>query len=307
MADVTIDVNTSRQTFKGWEFTAQAGQWWKYTTPQGYQYPSTDFAGYKDDLLDLMIDCGFNRARVEISSGDETTSSWTSEDPNTFVNDNSNPNVINSSGFLFNRMTNTMDQLITPYRTKLQTELGEALEIVLCMVMNDFTDTTFLPANPDECAEAVFAFVDHFNSTYGYDVDAVEFFLEPDNTGGNWDVNEYSDALVEVRSRLDSEGYTGVKLYAFSNTNPNNVQSWYDDANTRNSSVATDIDEVIYHRYVGIADGNLESLRDNIDGNPLAMLEFIGADHGHLISDLLSGRVVAWQQYTLTYPYSDSS
>lgn len=286
----------------GWEATAQAGQ--DYNLPsETPQYPSSSFANYKAAMLSTLLDLGINRLRVEIKLGDETTQQYDPGGGNTPVNDNSNPSSANLAGFNFERLEHQMDEVVIPLRSALQSR-GENLWVNLCIV--DFDDGDGFRAEdvPAEYAEFVFVFVNHFFNRYGFLPNSIEAVLEAD-LNPTWNSSKLANNIVAANSRLSAAGYTGIKWVAPSNTNGNTVESWWASMKSANPAVVNAIGEVSYHKYVGMEDSNLTSLRNAVfaDGRSLSMLEYGGADYQTLHQDLTVGRASAWQQFTITFPY----
>lgn len=290
----------------GWEATAQAGH--EYNILSGApQYPSETFSNYKEGLLNATLDLGINRLRVEVRLGDETTEAYDPGSGNTAVNDNSDPFSANLSRFNFERLDRQMDDLVIPLRNALAIR-GEELWVNLCIVDFDQGRGFRAEDNPEEYAEFVLVYVNRFLARYGFRPNSIEAVLEAD-LNASWNPSKLANNIVAAHNRLVSHGHTGISWIAPSNTNGNNVQSWWSSMKSANSAVNNIVSVISYHKYVGMDDQSLASLRNSAasDGKKLAMLELGGADYNVLHQDLAVGRVTAWQQFTLTFPYSGVS
>lgn len=306
MADITINPNTSFQTFKNWQATAQAGQ--EYNLPGGtVEYPSTSYSLYKTNLLNAMLDCGINSLRVEISLSDENNTGYNPDVTLLAVNDNADPNILNLAGFNFERMTRAMDDIGIPYKTLLFNSTNEPLDISLCAV--DFRETGFQAENtPSEYGEFIFAFVQKFYQTYNFLPNTIEAILEPDTPNNtSWTAARLADCIVSANTRLVNAGYNGIKWVVPSTTNWSLAISYYDAMVTQNPSVAALIETISYHRYVPMDDSQASTIASQSQsrGKSTAMLEWIGADYNTLYSDIVAGSNVSWQQYTIAFPYQN--
>ncbi len=314
-ATISLNPTIRYQTITGWEATAQAGQ---------FEYRNL-FPKYQNALLQQAVnDLGINRLRVEIYSGLENTRDYFSEHMNgqisrqTWkdnwyrpVNDNADPNAINTSRFHFYFVDHQMDTLVLPMKQLLEAK-GEKLYININYV--DFTrDTSFEHhTNPAEYGEFVLATYKHLQTKYNIIPDAWEMVLEPDNT--EWDGNRMGRAMFETVKKLEANGYV-PKFILPSVTNMNNTLNWingikagvksqgsYTDSQV-DTFLSTYVEEFSYHRY-GTNDSLLPAFvaEANKYTANLAQLEHINADYRELHTDLKQGNNSAWQQYTLAYP-----
>ncbi len=255
---VNLNSGTTYQTMIGWEATAQVGQ---------NEFP-TDYLAYKDQLFDNAVnDLGINSLRLEVYSGTENPTDYYTQyrtgviDENQFyssilyniVNDNGDPNTINSSGFQFSYLDNQMDEIALPMKTLLEAR-GETLHINVNYT--DFGSSAFEhKSNPSEYAEFVLATYQHMQSAYGIVPDTWEVILEPDTPSANWTPTQIGQAIKAAGDRLVSAGFT-PHFIAPSVTNGLEVAStgqggndWATQINAVSGAMAY-IDTISYHRFV---------------------------------------------------------
>lgn len=301
---VIVDQSTSYQTFKGWEATAQAGQ--EYLLPaETVEYPSTSYPNYKTALIEAMADLGLNRLRLEARLDDVNTTAYDPDGGTTAVQ----PSTAASGDWHYDRMTRGMDDIGVPLRNALIAR-GETLYVNLCIV--DFDDTGYDAENTaSEYAFFVNKFVTHFYNTYGFLPDAIETILEPASgqNATNWTAAKVANNLVAAQALLASSGPTGagsIPFIAPSLEAGSLTETWMNDMTTANSAWETHTDQISYHRYSAPDNTTLASFRDvaNAFGAYPAMTEKIGASHLDLYDDLISGHGVAWQQFTIAFPYT---
>ena len=262
-ATISLNASTTFQTMTGWEATSQAGQ-------DFAEYPL-----YRNTLLDLAVnDLGINRIRLEIRSSVENSQDiWTlfnngqiSSAENrclrySTVNDNNDPNVINSNGFKFSSFDHTIDNVILPLKQVVEAR-GEKLYINVNYVAftSQITGSgcssslAYHHSNADEYAEFVLAAYLHMQSKYGFVPDAWEVILEPDNVS-QWDGSTIGNAVLKAAARLEANGFT-PRFIAPSNTNMGSAISYFDAmANVLGSSNVTKyVKEFSYHRYGGVSE-----------------------------------------------------
>lgn len=310
---VTVNPGTSYQTFVGWDGTAQVGHEYNYSPPSTAtpSFPSTTFPNYKTDLLNKVMDLGLNSVRLEMRYNDENSVGYDIGGGSTAVNDNSDPNSLNSSGIFFNRIDNFMTAFGNDWKSALQAQ-GEDLNVYICFV--DFRSTGYQQeSNSGEVAELIYATVDHFYNTYGYAPYAVEIILEPDrpNNAVTWTASLLATTINEVRARLDANSnYQSIKFIGPSLSTVSGNITWYSDIGTASSTARDAIDIVSYHRYgTSDSDTNIGTLTTAAQshGASLGMTEG-GADgsgaanHLQLYSDLNIGYNTLWQQFTIAVP-----
>ena len=208
---ISVDPNLRHQTMVGWEAVAQIGE--------------AAFAGaslvpdYRNAVADLAVDAGINRVRLEVTSGAENpvdyfTPFLTGDQPSSYwrahryetINDNSDPNLTNLSGFQFAFLDHGIESAVLPLKARLEAQ-GEKLYVNLLYV--DFGSSAFeLRDNPAEYGEFMLVMFQHMESKYGFVPDAIEVILEPDHSSANWPKNTIGPALVAAGDRLKAAGYT---------------------------------------------------------------------------------------------------
>ena len=289
---------STHQTMTGWEGTTQIGQ---------ISCPSLNL--YRGELINRLVnELGINRVRMELKSGAENPTDYygryasgqvpSFQNAYEIINDNSDPNVMNASGFHFSQLDHVIDLIIQPMRDALAAR-GERLYVNLNYV--DFGVSTFEhAASPPDYGELLVAAFQHIRSKYGWVPDAVEAILEPDNTT-NWRAREIGTAIVAAGDRLAAAGFRPAFI-APSNRSMTVALQFFDSmmAMPRVREYLTDL---AYHRYVGVGTNILTSIgaRTQQYGVRTSMLEHITADYDELHADLITGRVSAWQRYTLAF------
>ncbi|MDH5513915.1 MAG: hypothetical protein OEY45_02010 [Gammaproteobacteria bacterium] len=303
---LVVDPGTTYQTMNGWEATAYAGQ------------DSPNFADYKDAVFDAVInDLGINRVRLEVRAGAENIEDfWTQQKNGTIsyktwrsrrystINDNDDPNVINSAGFQWSDLDDVVNRIVMPLKNRVEAN-GETLWINLCYVA--FTDQIgsdgtaglkYLHDDPDEYAEFVEATYLHLFSTYGWVPDSWEILLEPDNVS-QWNGTTIGNAIVAAAARLQKHGYT-PRFVAPSNTNMGNAITYFDQLLAVPGAI-NHVMEFSYHRYGGVSDANLQAIniRAQSAGIQTSHLEWIGATHNELHKDLSIAQNSSWAQFAI--------
>ncbi|MGD9524096.1 MAG: hypothetical protein AB7V35_09515 [Gemmatimonadales bacterium] len=302
-ATITVDQGTTYQTMAGWEVTAQAGQ------------EASGYNSWRNTLMTQAADLGINRVRVEIRanaenptdwfaqylSGAITTSQWNSHRYEA-INDNSNPNSANASGFKFTELDYKFDQVLMPLKSAVEAR-GERFYVNLNYVAFGTAAGTHLVA--DEWAELMLVTFQHLQARYGFVPDAIEVILEPDNTT-QWRWNHIGNAIVAAGNRLAAAGFH-PDFIGPSTISMSNAAALFDQIITV-PGATTYLKELSYHRYIGVSDGALATIgaRGATYGIRTSMLEHIGSGVEDLYKDLTIGNVSAWQQYTLAYPTTDN-
>jgi hypothetical protein len=306
-AQITVNTNTRYQKISGWEATSQAGQ-----------ADSLGFPTYQSNLMNLAAnDLGINRMRLEIRSGAENSVDYYAQyragtitrevyRPTWFswVNDNSDPNVINPAGFQFTLLDESIDTVVLPMRQRLAAR-GESLYLNLNYV--SFRNST-AQQDPAEYAELILATFQHMQSKYGFVPNAVEVILEPDNNtiwSGWSNSTAIGQAIAVTGARLAAAGFR-PDFIAPSVMNMANAVPFLNQIVAVPGALQY-LKEVSYHRYTGVSDANLVAIRDRANqyGLRTSMLEHIGSGVEDLYKDLTLANVSAWQQYTLAFPTSD--
>lgn len=307
---IILDSKTTYQSIVSWEATAWA-----------MQDSSPAFANYSDELFDLAInDLGLNRLRVEVRSGAENQedywsqyqtgdinySEWRSHRYST-VNDNSDPYVINWTGFQFSELDNTIEKIVLPMKQVIEAK-GEKLYVNVNYVA--FTSQIgqgleYIHDDPEEYAEFVLATYLHLQSNYSLVPDYWEMILEPDNVA-EWDGTLIGNAIVAAANRLDANGFN-PSFVAPSTTSMANAISYF-DAMIAVPGALGNLSEYSYHRYSGVSDNNLRAIANRGTQYRIntSMLEHIGSGYQDLHKDLKIGNNSAWQQYVLAGGSGDS-
>lgn len=305
-ATIRLDPNQRYQTFTGWEATDYIGD------------PNVSATyTYKDALLQKIVnDIGINRIRLEIYAGVEnttdyftqwlngqiTTDAWEHNYTRSPVNDNSDPNTIDSNHFFFSMIDWTIDNEIAPLR-QLSQARGEKFKVNLCFVsFNSPNSNQFYQYNfPDEYAEFMLATFQHMQSKYGFVPDTIEVILEPDNT--SFDGTKMGNAMLATQTKLAANGFN-PKYIVPSVTNMDNANRYFTDIKNvvGDTWIRNNVQEFSYHRYGGGSDINATNIGNTAASYNIgsSMLEWWTAanDYNILYTDLTLGRNTAWQAGT---------
>lgn len=301
-ARVMVDTTGQYQTMTGWEATAWAGQ------------ERADYGRYRDTLMGLAAhELGINRLRLEVRSGVEHRRDyWTEGQAGRLtgddyrcaryetLNDNDDPRSIDSSGFQFTELDNTVERIVLPLQGELAARGGR-----LSVNMNYVSffrqcprDRRYDHIDADEYAEFVLATLLHLRGKYGLVPDTWEVILEPDNTDG-WSSSVIGRAIVATQARLSTNGFA-IRFIAPSTTAAEAAPRYYDGIRAV-PGAAEHIGELAYHRYRWVTEGMLREIgaRGRAHRVQTAMLEQIGADVDALLDDLTIANVSAWSQFAL--------
>lgn len=287
VASITVDMGTSHQTMNGWEAVGEAGR-----------EDFADWDDYKTSLLDQTADDGINRIKINMRISTEQTAGVP-------ANDNADPFVINSSGFLWTRIDLFAD-VADMLRDRLVAE-GEPCFIVLGYVDFDAGLGFSHSDDAEEYAELMEAAFIHLDATYGWVPDAIEVINEPDHgSNAHWTATKIVNAILATQSRLAGYGWH-PRFVVPSVTNASGLVEWWDDMKAVNTTWLQYVDEGSYHRNGSPSNAQLDANRDAVeaDGKRLMMAEFIGATHTMLHDDLKRG-LVAFEQFTLAFDNTDN-
>ncbi|MGH9174317.1 MAG: hypothetical protein ACRD1H_08160, partial [Vicinamibacterales bacterium] len=313
-ASITIDPSQTFQTMRGWEAVAQAGQ-----------HFSRSFDAYAPIVFDQAVDGGIDRLRLEVRAGSENRAdsyrdyaaagypesgnayeTWRAKRYET-INDNSDPNNINTSGFHFTEIDDTIDLVVNPLRARLAAK-GESLYVNLNYVAftRQITSGQYFHHAPAEYAEFMLATFQHIQQKYGWVPNAIEVLLEPDNVPQWSSGTLIGQAIVDTGQRLAAHGFA-PDFIAPSTTCMNNTIRYF-DALIAVANVKTYLKEIAYHRYCGVSVDNLQAIasRAEMHGLSTSMLEWWSGGNNHRVlhEDLKVGRNSAWEQGTLASPGS---
>ncbi|MGH7555772.1 MAG: hypothetical protein ACREMQ_22455 [Longimicrobiales bacterium] len=303
---ITVDPSVRYQTMVGWEASAQAGH---------IECPASAYDRYRDELFDRAVnELGINRLRIPLRSGVENPADYFADNFDKFrskqitfgdfkkawyqvVNDNDDPEVIDSAGFHFSELDFTIEKVVLPLKQRVEAR-GEKLYINLNYT--DFGPSPFEHRDfPAEYAELMLAAFQHLERHYGWVPDGIEVILEPDNS--NWSGEQAGRAIAAAGERLEAAGYR-PDFIAPSDANATRAVSDFDQL-MQVPGAARYVDELAYHRYGGATSESLQAIGDRARsaGIRTAMLERIGSDYKALYEDLTVAMNSAWQQYALAF------
>jgi hypothetical protein len=276
---VTVDSSIQYQRMLGWGGVAQAGQ-----SLYGSHL-------WLDEVLDRSVnELGLNYVRLRVHGSSEVSS-----------NDNSDPFIINPSGFDFSAVDSQIEKVVNPMRALIEAN-GEKLFVNLLYGYNGL----YIHYNkPEEYAEFMQAVFQHMDQKYGWVPNQVEIVNEP--SGKGWNPLHVANALVATSKRLTPLGYS-PSYAAPSNLNLRNAYLWFDQMVNSVPEVLNHIDELAYHRYGGDSEPDITQIGVRVQtyGVRSMMNERIGARHHHLYQDITLGLASSWQQFTIAFPGSDN-
>lgn len=283
---IVVDTLTRYQTITGWEATGQVGQ------------ESAGFPGWQGAVVDSAVALGLTRIRVEIHSGAQNPEDYYLQyRAGTITREQWRAKRYTPSPgrvYQFGKLDEQVAAIVTPLRVR------GGVQVSLNYV--NFGGNTYHATNPTEYAELILATFQHLQTKYGWVPEALEVLLEPDN-GTGWTATQMGQAILAVRTRLASAGFT-PQIIAPSTMSMAQAVPWL------NGILATgaQVDEVSYHRYAGVSESALAGIATRAAqlGIRTSMLEHIGSGLDALWADLTIGNVSAWQQYTVAFPTDDN-
>jgi hypothetical protein len=314
---ITVHPGISHQTFRHWEGADFIGQILE-TNTLGTSKVNPAWPHYKDEVIDKLVnDMGINRVRLQFKPGIENTAEdffldylngeITYMQLNGFranpVNDNSDPDSINWSGFQFAEIDHKMNEFIVPIRNKLLEDRGDTLWINICHVGNDAS--AILHANsPAEYAELMLAIFIHMDDSFGIVPNSIEITLEPDYGGSPWTAAKLVHNLLATQALLAGHGYH-PRFIVPSVTNGANLINWWPNMKAVDTTWLQYVDEASTHRYGSPTNAQLNANQAAVeaDGKRLSQLEYIGATY-HMLHEDLKRNHVAWAQYVLATYYN---
>ena len=308
-ATIAVNPGTGYQTMRGWEAVAYAAQ-----------DASPAFASYAPAVFDLVAEAGINRVRLAVRAGVENPSdaygawkaagypvtgpgyaTWRATRYQT-VNDNGDPNTIDSSRFHFTELDDTVERVVNPLRSRLAAR-GESLYVNLNYVAfaaQNKAGEYFHHATP-EYAEFMLATFRHLQQKHGWVPDAIEVILEPDNVPQWRDGGLIGRAIVATGRKLAAHGFR-PEFIAPSATCIDHGLTYFDQM-MEVAEVRTYLKEIAYHRYCNATAENLDRIARRAEKYKLStsMLEWWDGRNSYktLHEDLKLGRNSAWQQATL--------
>jgi hypothetical protein len=305
---VSLDASTRYQTISGWEATAQAGQ----------SIPA--FSQVSNALYDMAVnDLGITRVRLEVYSGAENDRDYWSETEKigannqlwvctrySTINDNSDPFVINSSGFHFAQLEDPINKVVKPIKQRVEAR-GDRFHLnvtYVAFVDNLCSGRTYIHnQNPEEYAEFVLATYQHLRTRHNLTPDSWELVLEPSTN--RWSGTSLGQAAVAAANRLRANGFT-PRFVAPSFANLSNTFPFFDQMVGVNGFTQA-ASELSYHRYGGASTTQLQGVASRAGqlGISTSMLEHIGSDYNNLHTDLTVANVSSWQQFALAYNEPD--
>jgi hypothetical protein len=328
---ITLDPNTTYQTMTGWEAVAQAG----HTECPFLGKPKANYEQYyplyRDQLMYLAAnDLGINRLRVPFSSASENPKDWfalyydsdgttvTRDEFKTHwtevINDNNDPNVFDWSKFHFTSLEKSIDGVVLPLKQAVEAS-GRQFYINFHFNHSRASSPTGAQVihfeqveNHEEYAELRTAEVLHVQQKYGWLPDSIDIVNEPRWSRG-WRPEALANNLVATAQRLEGLGITpdflAPSTVGLENGQESGAIYWFNQMVSLNPQVVSYLDEISFHRYSGITDANLNTIRDLASQYNMRTAQLERYDGGGtaqaLHQDLKVANVSAWQQFALAY------
>lgn len=304
--NITIDSTITYQTIDGWEAVSN---------PLEAETVREALLPHIDSLLNLAInDVGLTRLRYSLKSGIEDSVDYFTQLVNneitydeykltrySKINDNSNPFDINLSGFQYSGFQDNLDNLIIPFKNKVEAN-GEDFYFNLCFV--DFLDQSAFnhTSDPQEYAEFMMSAWLFMDSVYNFTPDGLEVILEPDNSA-LWNKTHIPPSIVAVGDRLSSLGYD-PEIIAPSLKSLLGIPIYINEI-ANNTTAMNYLDVISFHRYGGNTDTLAQQEIVNLAnqyGKKTSMLEYDkNGDVNELHYDLKYNNITAWTKYALMY------
>jgi hypothetical protein len=138
----------------------------------------------------------------------------------------------------------------------------------------------------------------HVHQRWGWIPDAIEVINEPDTGTPDWTAAQIGNAIVATGNRLKAAGYN-PDFIAPSAAGMNVSVNLFNNM-IQIPGVQQYLTEFSYHRYYGVSDAALNSIRQlgqqyNVG---TAMLEHRGSGYVDLHQDLTVGNNTSWEQYS---------
>jgi hypothetical protein len=323
VSQIRLDPMITYQTFAGWEAADFVGE-------PGHD-PWPYFEAYHDQLYEKVVnDYGIDRIRLELPAGTENNTDYFGQyssgqiDQYRFahcfarapVNDDTDPNHINPSGFQFSQLDWKIDNLVVPIR-KLVEAKGEKLLINMTLVSFNWSaaecpNMPYTPGwlqynYPDEYAELSLATFQHMQNKYGLVPDTIQVMLEPDHT--DFDGTKMGQAMLATQTRLSQNGFN-PKFVVPSTTSMANALPYFNAirAVVGDAFIRNYVQEISYHRYAGVSEADLQTIASTsvTYGIGASMLEYWSPSNTYrtLYQDLTTGRNAAWQEGTILGIYN---
>ena len=309
VATIVVDPTERHQTIDGWAVNLR--QWEEDKANDRYDRTS-DL--HLDRIYRFLADSvGINAVRLEIPSGMENrTNRWARFRAGELsykewqktrfekVNDNADPAVADTTGFLFDGFDHRVEHMLMPLKHAVEAR-GEKLYVNV-----NYVDFKWNASNvqgplshaehPEEFAEFVLVYFQRLRDKYGIVPDAFEVILEPENTE-RWRGPTIGRGLVAAVDRLKANGFT-PEVVAPSNTSMPNAIEYFDDM-IAVPGVLGRVGNFSYHRYGIERLGDVRAIRSRAQQHALktSMLEKVDAGVDVLMEDLIEGDVSSWQQW----------
>jgi len=313
-ANISLNPAVTHQRIVGWEGTDTIGE---IDVPH-------EFQKWRDTAVDRLVnEVGITRVRLEVNAGLENPVDYFTQYLNgqlnynswkghwfQAINDNGDPNQLNTGGFQFSMLDFKIDNVILPMR-QLMAANGEKLFINLEYITGDANAGGPAPlhtGNPNEYAEFMLALFRHMQTKYGWVPDQVEICNEP-TTGRGWSPSILGNNLVTTARLLNANGFN-PGFSGPSNADVGGAIDWFDQMRQSVPGLLNYMTEFSFHRYGGEFLSNIQKIGTfpSVYGIRTAMLEKFdgGGTYVTLHDDLKYGNVSAWQQFALAYPTDDN-
>lgn len=320
-SDITIDFNTTYQTWGGWEVNAQAGAGYdgtdteqNFTTAYNGALVAAPYPNYVDTLMEYAADLNITRLRQKLPWHAEHTTDYSAlfyDNTYTvnewlatfayFANDNADPDDLSTSGFIWTSIDYWFDTIIDPYKTYMLAATGLEVDFKLDLLPGAHRtnpEEYQLYDYPDEFAEFVLAAYNHLQEKYGY-VPAGIYWNEVTES-------DYATAtslaacMLAIQQKLTAAGYS-PKFNVPGGLGSTSSRAWWQALRAKlgDSWCSQYVGVIEYHRYSGTEASVAIIASEAVElGINTGMTELLSATDEHLYLDLTTGRVSYWEQFT---------
>jgi hypothetical protein len=283
-----VDLSQTHQTITGWEATLSLG--WQFS-PAGIALLADSAAR----------DLGINRIVLTADGNNiETSSPGT---VGTWINDNSNPHVINPAGFQWAEYDERMTDWVLPLRTSIRAA-GLPFVFIVNYTGGDSTEA-MQQRDPAEYAEFVEAVLEHYQTTYGIEPDLWDLRNEPDGGKVILTAPEMTQMLDSAVARIRPLGFNHVMFILPSTADPNDAPALASGVLAAASPAAlAAIGQISYHRYSPVKPGTLAQISSiaSSHGIPVTMNGHDVGDQHEMFEDLTQANATSWQKFALAGP-----
>jgi hypothetical protein len=215
-----------------------------------------------------------------------------------FVNDNADPNTLNSAGFTWTNFDSDVNFWLIPFKNAVEAA-GNTFRFTIKAGSASATSNV-LRDNPAEYAEHVSAILSRLKTNYSVPLepDTWEINNEPDNAPV-WTGAQIGAIIKATGDRARAEGYSKIMFTGPGVTDATAADNYF-AAMMAVAGASQYIAELTYHIYRSSQTvANLNAIRTAAGSRRTFMTEFIGYDQNMLYLDLTQANLASAIQYTL--------